>query len=74
MSPPDPAQTRKLREEEAKLTAGWLNGVSLAFGVIGVIQPLGVGRISVASVAFLIAAGGLHYGARLALKRLFPRE
>jgi hypothetical protein len=38
--PADPGQLRKLREEQAKLSATWVNGVSLAFAVVGVIQPL----------------------------------
>ncbi|MBL8552048.1 MAG: hypothetical protein JNJ73_18825 [Hyphomonadaceae bacterium] len=67
-------QERKLREEEAKLSAAWINGVSLAFFVVGVLQPIMSQSFSRWSLLLLITSGVLHLAARTVLRRNFPLE
>ena len=67
-------QERKLREEEAKLSAAWINGVSLAFFVVGVLQPIMAQAFTRWSLLLLITSGVLHLTARWVLRRNFPLE
>ena len=70
----DPAQERKLLEEEAKLTAAWVNGVSIAFLVVGVLQPLLAQTSTRWSFVLLLAAIMVHLVARFLLRRQYPLE
>lgn len=70
----DLAQERKLQEEEVKLSAAWFNGLSLAFMVVGFVQPVVARSFSVWPFLLLIVGGVLHMFARFWLRRWFPRE
>lgn len=70
----DPGQERKLREEEAKLTGVWVNGISIAFFVVGVLQPMLAQSFTRWSLALLLAAIVPHLFARHLMRRLYPLE
>ncbi len=70
----DPGQLRKLREEEAKLTATWVNNVAVGTFAIGVLQPAVGSGVTPWAFLFIVAAVVLHVFARLILRRLFPKE
>jgi|CXWL01.1.fsa_nt_gi hypothetical protein len=70
----DPGQERKLQEEEAKLSATWLNGFSLAFMIVGVVQPVVAGAFSRWSPILMLAGVVLHLFARFWLRRGYPLE
>lgn len=70
----DPGQERKLQEEEVKLSAAWFNGLSLAFMVVGFVQPVVARSFSVWPFLLLIVGGVLHMFTRFWLRRWFPRE
>jgi hypothetical protein len=66
--------------EQAKLSATYLNGVAVAVVAIGGIAPWitllaqesgpGVGRLALISVVCFSLSGALHYTARALLRRL----
>lgn len=67
-----------VRNEQTKLTATWLNGMSVAAVAVGVIAPftaalIGTTSFAVAFIAgaiWMTAASVLHLGARGILRRL----
>ena len=70
-----------VHNERTKLTATWLNGISIAmFAVGGLAPPLSglygnagpTALVALISVVCFAAAGGLHFMARHVLKSLRP--
>jgi hypothetical protein len=69
-----------VRNEQAKLSATYLNGIALAVAAVGGIAPwitllaldsgTGVARLAVISVICFSLSGGLHYVARKILTKL----
>ncbi len=67
-----------VRNEQTKLTATWLNGVSVAAVAVGLIAPVTAALVGTTSFQTAAASGtiwiliatGVHLGARLMLKRL----
>jgi hypothetical protein len=69
------------RNERAKLTATWLNGVSIAavavggIGptvavIIGTVAPLVIRDVLLAGIAWLLLALSLHMAGRMILRRI----
>ncbi|MFT3689018.1 hypothetical protein [Paenirhodobacter sp.] len=70
-----------IRNEQTKLTATYLNGVAIAVFAVGGLAPVfsslysGAGPsvfLLVVSVVCFLVSFALHYGARMALRRLEP--
>ncbi|MBP1804524.1 hypothetical protein [Rubellimicrobium aerolatum] len=70
-----------VRNEQAKLTATFLNGVAIALFAVGTLTPVlsilyGDRRptllILVGIAVCIVASGALHFGARRLLKGLVP--
>jgi hypothetical protein len=67
-------QARKLAEEKAKLSAGWMNNVAAAVFAIGTLQPIVAGTVSRWSLILFGAAFVIHLFAHNLLDRQFPRS
>jgi hypothetical protein len=70
-----------IHNERTKLTSTWLNGLAIAIAAVGGVAPtvsilssnatdFSALAVSVTSVGCLLISGGLHYLARILLKRL----
>ena len=69
-----------VENEQAKLTATYLNGIAIAVAAVGGIAPgitflvqdsgPGPARVTVISLICLSVSGALHYAARHVLRRL----
>lgn len=70
-----------VRNEQAKLTANYLNGVVIAIFAVGALAPLltilngdcePTSLLVIGMVVCIVASGALHFSARRILKRLVP--
>lgn len=78
--PPEDPRTKLVGNERAKLTATWVNGISVATVAVGGIAPLvatltgavGIVPAAISSVIWCCTGIGLHFAARAVLRRLRP--
>jgi hypothetical protein len=79
----DAPESLLVRNEQAKLTATYLNGLAIAIFAVGGLAPAvalvsgsaqvaSSGPIALMSLSCLIASAALHFLARSVLKRLQP--
>lgn len=60
-APPEPPLGKTARNEQRRLSAATMNAIGLAFGAVGVIQPIVIGEFSVETVLKLAICASIAY-------------